>query len=78
MMLQRVFFDIRGKQCILEAGVIGISLERLRALDRVVGVAGGEEKVAAILGALRGGYLNVLITDSVTAQAVLERHESET
>jgi DNA-binding transcriptional regulator LsrR (DeoR family) len=47
-------------------------------LDRVVGVAGGEEKVAAILGALRGGYLNVLITDSVTAQAVLERHGSET
>lgn len=71
------FFDIRGKQCILEAGVIGISLERLRALDRVVGVAGGEEKVAAILGALRGGYLNVLITDSVTAQAVLERHEAK-
>ncbi len=39
---------------------------------------GGEEKVAAILGALRGGYLNVLITDTVTVQAVLERHESET
>jgi DNA-binding transcriptional regulator LsrR (DeoR family) len=72
------FFDIRGKQCILEAGVVGISLERLRALDRVVGVAGGEEKVVAILGALRGGYLDVLITDSVTAQAVLERHGSET
>jgi len=71
------FFDIQGKQCILEAEVIGISLECLRALDRVVGVAGGEEKVAAILGALRGGYLNVLITDSVTAQAVLERHEAE-
>jgi len=72
------FFDIQGEQCILESGVIGISLERLRALDHVVGIAGGEEKVAAILGALRGGYLNVLITDIVTAQAVLERHESET
>ena len=44
----------------------------------MVGVAGGKEKVAAILGALRGGYLNVLITDTVTAQAVLEKHESET
>lgn len=71
------FFNIQGEQCILESGVIGISLKRLRALDHVVGVAGGKEKVAAILGALRGGYLNVLITDTVTAQAVLEKHESE-
>ncbi len=34
--------------------------------------------MTAILGALRGGYLNVLITDTVTAQAVLEHHENET
>lgn len=72
------FFDIQGRQCILESGTIGISLEQLTALDCVVGVAGGEEKASAILGALRGGYLNVLVTDSVTAQAVLEKHESET
>jgi len=71
------FFDIYGRQCILEPGVIGISLEQLRALDHVVGIAGGEEKVAAILGALRGGYLDVLVTDTVTAHAVLERHEAE-
>lgn len=72
------FFDVQGEQCIRESGVIGISLEQLRALDHVVGIAGGEEKVAAILGALRGGYLSVLVTDTVTAQAVLERHRSET
>jgi len=72
------FFDIQGNQCFLESGVIGISLEQLKALDQVVGIAGGEEKVTAILSALRGGYLNVLVTDSVTAQAVLEKHESET
>ena len=71
------FFDIYGRQCILEPGVIGISLEQLRALDHVVGIAGGEEKVAAILGALRGGYPDVLVTDTVTAHAVLERHEAE-
>ena len=72
------FFDIYGRQCILEAGVIGISLDQLKALDHVIGVAGGKEKMTAILGALRGGYLNVLITDTVTAQAVLEHHENET
>jgi DNA-binding transcriptional regulator LsrR (DeoR family) len=72
------FFDAEGQQCLFEPGVIGISLEELRALDHVVGVAAGEEKVAAILGALRGGYLNVLVTDTVTAEAVLEKHRSET
>ena len=70
------FFDAQGKQCLVEPGVIGISLEQLRSLDQVIGIAGGEEKVMAILSALRGGYLNTLITDTVTAQAVLERYEA--
>ncbi|MEA3339854.1 MAG: sugar-binding transcriptional regulator [Chloroflexota bacterium] len=70
------FFDVRGEQCVLEPEVTGISLEQLRALQHVVGIAGGEEKVAAILGALRGGYLNVLITDTITAQAVLRRGDT--
>ena len=70
------FFDAQGQQCIVEPGVVGISLEQLKALDHVVGVAGGEEKVAAILGALRGEYLNVLVTDTVTARAVLEAQET--
>ena len=70
------FFDQKGEPCGVEEGVVGISLEQLRALDGVIGVAGGEEKVPAILGALRGGYLNVLITDEATAQAVLARHRA--
>ena len=71
------FFDDHGQQCLAEPGVIGISLEQLKALDHVVGLAGGEEKVAAILGALRGGYLTVLVTDSVTARAMLKEHEND-
>jgi DNA-binding transcriptional regulator LsrR (DeoR family) len=71
------FFDAQGKQCLVEPGVIGISLEQLRALDQVIGIAGGEEKVMAILSVLRGGYLNTLITDTVTAEAVLKRYEVE-
>lgn len=68
------FFDIEGRPAYAEPGVIGISLDQLNALGNVVGVAGGPEKVAAILGALRGGYLNVLLTDTVTARAVLDRN----
>jgi DNA-binding transcriptional regulator LsrR (DeoR family) len=38
----------------------------------VVGLAVGQEKVPAILGALRGNLVNSLITDEATAEAVLE------
>jgi deoxyribonucleoside regulator len=65
------FFDAQGQQCLVEPGVISISLGQLRALDHVVAVAGGEEKAAAILGALRGGYLDVLVTDTSAARALL-------
>lgn len=68
------FFDLMGHGCFAEPGVIGISLEQLALLDNVVGVAGGVEKTSAILGALRGRYLNVLITDSIIAGAVLEEN----
>jgi DNA-binding transcriptional regulator LsrR (DeoR family) len=70
------FFDVQGQQCFYERGVIGIALEQLKTLDHVVGVAGGAEKAAAILGALRGGYLNVLVTDTVTAKSMLEAQET--
>jgi DNA-binding transcriptional regulator LsrR (DeoR family) len=52
----------------LHERVIGMSLEQLKQARRCVGVAGGERKRAAILGALRGGWINVLITDRLTAQ----------
>ena len=38
----------------------------------VVGVAGGLEKTASILGALRGRHVDVLVTDEGTARAILE------
>jgi lsr operon transcriptional repressor len=37
----------------------------------VVGIAGGVGKVAAICGALRGRYLDVLITEEDAAEALL-------
>jgi dihydroxyacetone kinase-like protein len=43
-------------------------------VDAVIAIAGGSDKVSAILGAIRGGYVKTLITDTVTARAVLEQH----
>lgn len=51
--------------------LVGTSLEKLKDLQNVVGVAGGPNKVEAIRAVLRGGYLDVLITDEDTAEALL-------
>lgn len=50
---------------------IGIGLDVLRRINRVIGVAGGAQKGAAILGALRGRHVNILITDDHAAKKVL-------
>jgi lsr operon transcriptional repressor len=50
---------------------IGMDIEHLRQLPSVIGVASGIEKVEAIRGAIRGGYLRVLITDESTGEALL-------
>jgi len=51
--------------------VIGISLEQLQQVPRVIGVAGGVRKLDAILGALHGRWLDVLITDHDVAAAIM-------
>ena len=59
----------------LNERVIGIDLNQLRRVPRVVGIAGGSRKTRAILGALRGRWINVLITDRDTAKALLAEPE---
>lgn len=63
------FFDKDGRQVEtpLNERVIGITLEELRRADRVMALAGGESKTAAIAGALRLGVIDVLVTDKFTA-----------
>ena len=39
----------------------------------VVGIAGGEKKDEAILGALKGNYLDVLITDNDMAERLISQ-----
>lgn len=60
---------IRGA---VDARVVGVTLADLRALPTVVGVVCGQAKLAAVLGALRGGILDVLVCDDGLARAVLE------
>jgi DNA-binding transcriptional regulator LsrR (DeoR family) len=56
---------------------VGISLDILSKIDTVIGVAGGSRKGAAILGALHGRHINVLITDERAAQKILALHQTK-
>ncbi|WP_158587628.1 sugar-binding transcriptional regulator [Neobacillus notoginsengisoli] len=72
------FFDKDGKICneSLNERTLGINLEDLKGKEHSILVAGGQNKVDGIFGALKGKYTNVLITDHVTAQSLIERSES--
>jgi DNA-binding transcriptional regulator LsrR (DeoR family) len=63
------FYDASGQEVRDPAGnrVIGIDLDTFGHVPRAVGIAGGKRKYAAILGALRGKRINILITDQFTA-----------
>ena len=63
------FFDDQGHPVTsdLDERILGISAQAMRSVPRRVGVAGGERKHAAIRAALRGGWINTLITDLDTA-----------
>jgi DNA-binding transcriptional regulator LsrR (DeoR family) len=64
------FFDNSGNPVAtpLNDRVIGMELQQLQRVNRAVGVAGGRRKLEAIRGALEGRWINVLITDRLTAE----------
>ncbi len=67
------FIDADGKAVDgpLADRTLGIELAALRAIPSRVLIAGGFDKVAAILAALRGGFASTLVTDAATGEAVL-------
>ena len=68
------FFDADGR--VVELPIhdrrIGIDLSDLTRIPKVVGVAGGLHKAEAILGALHGGFLDVLVTNELVAIRLLD------
>jgi DNA-binding transcriptional regulator LsrR (DeoR family) len=68
------FFDAEGNpvQTPLADRVTGMALDQLQRVERVVGVAGGARKLAAIRGALNGKLINTLITDRFTAERLVQ------
>jgi DNA-binding transcriptional regulator LsrR (DeoR family) len=72
------FFDSAGRlvPSDLDDRVVGIDADTLRRIPRRIGIAGGGSKHNAIHAAVSGGWVNVLITDTGTAAALLQRESS--
>jgi DNA-binding transcriptional regulator LsrR (DeoR family) len=68
------FFDFNGNPVVgsVDNRIIGLTLEELSRVPTRIAIAGGPEKIEAILGALRGGYITDLVTDEATARNLLE------
>jgi len=64
--------DGRALQSHVDERVIGMRLDTLKQVPRVVGLAGGPHKTEAIAGALRGKLLSTLITDCHTARRLAD------
>ena len=67
------FFNINGEICSssLSGRLITMPVDDLLEVPYSMGVAGGELKAEAILGAIRGNYINIIITDSIAAEKIL-------
>ncbi len=55
----------------IDARVVGIAPDVYRAISRRVGIAGGLRKRKAIAAAIKGGWVNVIVTDLATARDLL-------
>ena len=66
------FFDINGSFAPSYPNKLCASIEHIKHAKTTIAIACGSEKTQAIVGALRTGLLNVLITDEHTARQILE------
>lgn len=63
------YYDKTGKPILSDEEdlMISMTLPQLKECPEVIALAGGLEKIEAIKGALNGGYIDVLVTDRITA-----------
>jgi DNA-binding transcriptional regulator LsrR (DeoR family) len=72
------FFDIDGREVrgAVHDRVLAVTLDDIREIPTVVALAAGREKVDGLLGALHGGFVDVLVTDAAAARGVLAAVEA--
>jgi DNA-binding transcriptional regulator LsrR (DeoR family) len=77
--ISSLFFDRNGGLVDNEMSrrIVGISASQYRACQKVIAVTGGPDKPTAILAAIKGKLVNVLITDRASALAILKARKEE-
>lgn len=72
-------YDVRGRPCAEEYAdrVVGLTLEELGQIPFCIGVAATTVKAMPLYGALRGGYLDALVTDETAAKGILDLFEQD-
>jgi DNA-binding transcriptional regulator LsrR (DeoR family) len=77
--LNQRFLDAAGASLAtsLDDLVVGCTLEQIRTATRRVVVAGGPEKHRPIAAALKGGWIDVLVTDVATARFLTDEIPSQ-
>ncbi len=68
------FLDAAGEPCLPEFSerIVGLTLDQLKAIPRVVGIATGAEKAPSLAAVLKGGYVDTLVCDRELALALLK------
>jgi len=68
------FIDESGNPCLpgFSERVVGLTLDQIRAIPKVIGIATGAEKAASVAAVLKGGYASALVCDRELARALLE------
>jgi DNA-binding transcriptional regulator LsrR (DeoR family) len=68
------FFDLQGREVPsdLHGRLIGLTLQDLKSIPKVMAIVSEEGKAPAILGVLRTGAVHVLVTDADNALEVLK------
>jgi DNA-binding transcriptional regulator LsrR (DeoR family) len=69
-------YDVHGNFLVIDMNrrIVGVQPQTLSEIERVIAVAGGQAKVKAILGGLRTGLVDTLVTGEQAAKGVLGAH----
>ena len=65
-----LYFNEKG-EIVYSTASVGLSMEDLKSIDKVIAVAGGVDKARAIISVVSPEYHDILITDELTAREII-------
>jgi len=74
------FLDADGVECdtSLKGRTLGLSVEEIKSVPHKICITSGQNKIEPVHAALKGGLIDILITDEATATGLLSREQGPT